>query len=200
MKSGLLLDQILTFGIYVYGSVGGADSQRDREPLTSTGRLSDIIKAAIPAPARRTGGNPAKRTFQALRIEVNGELEALSQALPAAMEALAAKLEVAGVKVARGSRALADERHVKDLIVFQDPAGTRIEAFHGPEIAGTPFERVLNEAITEIVLEPDGAGTRITIEQRQKLRGYSRTGGWLLRRATRAKLGEAIDGIEHACG
>ena len=68
------------------------------------------------------------------------------------------------------------------------------------EIAGTPFERVLNEAITEIVLEPDGAGTRITIEQRQKLRGYSRTGGWLLRRATRAKLGEAIDGIEHACG
>jgi 16S rRNA (cytosine1402-N4)-methyltransferase len=63
--------------------------ERAREPLTSTGRLSDIIKAAIPAPARRTGGNPAKRTFQALRIEVNGELEALSQALPAAMEALA---------------------------------------------------------------------------------------------------------------
>ncbi|MBV8838838.1 MAG: VOC family protein, partial [Alphaproteobacteria bacterium] len=57
----------------------------------------------------------------------------------AAMEALAAKLEAAGVKVARGSRALADERHVKDLIVFQDPAGTRIEAFHGPEIASTPF-------------------------------------------------------------
>ena len=53
----------------------------------------------------------------------------------AAMEALAAKLEAAGVKVARGSRALADERHVKDLIVFQDPAGTRIEAFHGPEVA-----------------------------------------------------------------
>src|SRR5262245_38357709 len=57
----------------------------------------------------------------------------------AAMEALAAKLEAAGVKVARGSRALADERHVRDLIVFTDPAGTRIEAFHGPEIASTPF-------------------------------------------------------------
>ncbi len=57
----------------------------------------------------------------------------------AAMEALAAKLEAAGVNVARGSRALADERHVKDLIVFQDPSGTRIEAFHGPEIASTPF-------------------------------------------------------------
>ena len=63
--------------------------ERAREPLTSTARLSDIIAGAIPAPARRTGGNPAKRTFQALRIEVNGELEALSLALPAAMEALA---------------------------------------------------------------------------------------------------------------
>jgi uncharacterized protein YndB with AHSA1/START domain len=68
------------------------------------------------------------------------------------------------------------------------------------EIAGTPFERVLNEAVTEIVLEPDDQGTRITIAQRQKLRGYSRTGGWLLRRATRAKLDEALDGIERACG
>jgi 16S rRNA (cytosine1402-N4)-methyltransferase len=63
--------------------------ERAQAPLTSTGRLSDIIRATIPAPARRTGGNPAKRTFQALRIEVNGELEALGRALPAAMDALA---------------------------------------------------------------------------------------------------------------
>jgi 16S rRNA (cytosine1402-N4)-methyltransferase len=63
--------------------------ERAREPLTSTERLSDIVKSAIPAPARRTGGNPAKRTFQALRIEVNGELEALGQVLPAGLEALA---------------------------------------------------------------------------------------------------------------
>jgi 16S rRNA (cytosine1402-N4)-methyltransferase len=63
--------------------------ERARAPLTSTGRLADIIRASIPAPARRTGGNPAKRTFQALRIEVNGELEALARALPAAMKSLA---------------------------------------------------------------------------------------------------------------
>jgi len=63
--------------------------ERSRAPITSTQRLSAIVKEAIPAATRRTGGNPAKRTFQALRIEVNGELEALSQALPAAMEALA---------------------------------------------------------------------------------------------------------------
>lgn len=68
------------------------------------------------------------------------------------------------------------------------------------EIVGTPFERVLNEAITEIVLEPVEQGTRVTIEQRQKLRGYSRTGGWMLRRATRGKLEGALEGIERACG
>ena len=62
---------------------------REKTPLTSTMRLSEIVRDSIPAPARRTGGNPAKRTFQALRIEVNGELEALRLALPAALDALA---------------------------------------------------------------------------------------------------------------
>jgi hypothetical protein len=64
------------------------------------------------------------------------------------------------------------------------------------DITGTPFERVLGEAITEIVVEPADQGTRITIAMRQKLRGYSRTGGFLLRRATAAKLDEALDGLE----
>ena len=57
----------------------------------------------------------------------------------AALAALAAKLEQAGTKVAHGSRALADERHVKDLIVLSDPAGNRIELFHGAETASEPF-------------------------------------------------------------
>ena len=48
--------------------------ERAKDPITSTLRLSAIVKDAIPAAARRTGGNPAKRTFQALRIEVNDEL------------------------------------------------------------------------------------------------------------------------------
>jgi len=64
------------------------------------------------------------------------------------------------------------------------------------EIEGTPFERVLGEAITEIVLEPAEQGTRVTIALAQKLRGYSRTGGFLLRRATRAKLDEALRELE----
>jgi uncharacterized protein YndB with AHSA1/START domain len=68
------------------------------------------------------------------------------------------------------------------------------------EIPGTPFERVLSEAITEIMLAPVDGGTRVTIAQRQKLRGYSRTGGFLLRRATRRRLDEALEGLAQICG
>ena len=65
------------------------------------------------------------------------------------------------------------------------------------EIEGTPFERVLEESVIEIVLEPEAEpGREVTIAQHQKLVGYSRTGGLLLKRATRAKLDEALDGIE----
>jgi uncharacterized protein YndB with AHSA1/START domain len=67
------------------------------------------------------------------------------------------------------------------------------------ELAGSPFERVLSESITEIELEPEDGGTKVTIAQRQKLRGYSRTGGFLLRRATGAKLEEALEGLERVC-
>jgi 16S rRNA (cytosine1402-N4)-methyltransferase len=63
--------------------------ERAKTPITSSARLAALVRDAIPAPARRTGGNPAKRTFQALRIEVNGELAALERALPAALDALA---------------------------------------------------------------------------------------------------------------
>jgi 16S rRNA (cytosine1402-N4)-methyltransferase len=62
--------------------------ERQREPFTRSARLVELLYAAIPAPARRTGGHPAKRTFQALRIEVNDELNVLRRALPAAIEAV----------------------------------------------------------------------------------------------------------------
>jgi 16S rRNA (cytosine1402-N4)-methyltransferase len=63
--------------------------ERAKERLTSTRRLADLVRTAIPAATRRTGGNPAKRTFQALRIEVNGELDTWRRALPAALDTLA---------------------------------------------------------------------------------------------------------------
>jgi 16S rRNA (cytosine1402-N4)-methyltransferase len=62
--------------------------ERSREPFTRSGRLVELIRNSIPAPARRQGGHPAKRTFQALRIEVNDELSVLRRALPAAIDAI----------------------------------------------------------------------------------------------------------------
>ncbi len=61
---------------------------RDANALNTTKDLAELVKDSIPAPARRTGGNPAKRTFQALRIEVNQELEVLESAIPQALRAL----------------------------------------------------------------------------------------------------------------
>ena len=73
--------------------------------LNTTKDLADLVKNAIPAAARRTGGNPAKRTFQALRIEVNQELAILERAIPAALEAL----EVHGRLVVMAYQSLEDK-------------------------------------------------------------------------------------------
>jgi 16S rRNA (cytosine1402-N4)-methyltransferase len=63
--------------------------ERAREPFTGTARLAELVRTSIPAATRRTGGHPAKRTFQALRTEVNDELGVLRRAIPAAVDALA---------------------------------------------------------------------------------------------------------------
>jgi len=62
---------------------------RAEKPFTTTGELVDQIRAVVPAGAAKSGGHPAKRTFQALRIEVNEELDVLERAIPAAIEAIA---------------------------------------------------------------------------------------------------------------
>jgi 16S rRNA (cytosine1402-N4)-methyltransferase len=68
---------------------GAVVRARAQAPFTSSARLVELVRANVPAATRKHGGNPAKRTFQALRIEVNGELDALARALPAAVDALA---------------------------------------------------------------------------------------------------------------
>ncbi|MDK6906582.1 16S rRNA (cytosine(1402)-N(4))-methyltransferase RsmH [Actinotignum timonense] len=78
--------------------------RRASAPLTRTGELVEIVRSSIPAPARRTGGNPAKRTFQALRIAVNDELGTLERALPAAL----ATLRVGGRIVVEAYQSLED--------------------------------------------------------------------------------------------
>jgi uncharacterized protein YndB with AHSA1/START domain len=82
-------------------------------------------------------------------------------------------------------------------LIASDPPWRRLWE---QEIAGTPFERVLGESVTEVVLEPHPDGTRVTIEQRQKLRGYSRTGTFMMRRATNRQLAEALEGLRRAFG
>jgi 16S rRNA (cytosine1402-N4)-methyltransferase len=66
----------------------GIVRRRERSPIERTGQLVDVVRASIPAPARFGEGHPAKRVFQALRIEVNHELESLQDGLPAAFEML----------------------------------------------------------------------------------------------------------------
>ena len=83
--------------------------EREREPIRTSDQLVEIIKAAIPASARRRGGHPAKRTFQALRIEVNSELDVLRSGLEAAIRWLAP-----GGRVAVISYHSLEDRIVKD--------------------------------------------------------------------------------------
>jgi len=63
--------------------------EREVEPFTTSGRLVDLLKKAVPAASQKSGGHPGKRTFQALRIEVNAELSAWATALPAAIDTMA---------------------------------------------------------------------------------------------------------------
>jgi 16S rRNA (cytosine1402-N4)-methyltransferase len=108
--------------------------ERDKEPFTNSGRLVELLYAVVPAASRRTGGHPAKRTFQALRIEVNGELESLRLALPAALGVLA----VGGRIVVESYQSLED-RMVKhalaELAKSKTPPGLPVELpGHGPEV------------------------------------------------------------------
>ncbi|MGN6636096.1 MAG: 16S rRNA (cytosine(1402)-N(4))-methyltransferase RsmH [Oryzihumus sp.] len=68
---------------------GAVVRERAKAPFTTSARLVELLRAAVPAASQKSGGHPGKRTFQALRIEVNRELEAIETALPAAIDALA---------------------------------------------------------------------------------------------------------------
>jgi 16S rRNA (cytosine1402-N4)-methyltransferase len=92
--------------------------EREAEPFTTSARLVELLYAEIPAPARRTGGHPAKRTFQALRMEVNDELAGLRRAMPAAIDA-----------IGTGGRVVVESYHsLEDRLVKQAfTAATRSE-------------------------------------------------------------------------
>lgn len=118
------------------GRIAGAIVRRREAgtPVERSGDLVDLIRDNIPAPARRRGGNPAKRTFQALRVAVNDELEVLRRALPAAL----ASLVVGGRLVVMSYQSLED-RIVKRLLVERStstapPGLPVVPAEHAPSL------------------------------------------------------------------
>jgi len=108
--------------------------EREREPFSTSERLVRLLYDAVPAASRRTGGHPAKRTFQALRIEVNGELAALRSALPAALAAL----RVGGRIVVESYQSLEDrlvKQSFAELARSRTPPGLPVELpGHGPQL------------------------------------------------------------------
>jgi 16S rRNA (cytosine1402-N4)-methyltransferase len=134
--------------------------RRVQRPFATTGELVELLYQAIPAPARRTGGHPAKRTFQALRVVVNGELDSLRDALPAALGALAA-----GGRIVVMAYQSLEDRIVKNQFAAatasRTPPGLPVELpGHGPEFVALTrgAERAGPE---EIEVNPRSASVRL---------------------------------------
>jgi 16S rRNA (cytosine1402-N4)-methyltransferase len=144
--------------------------RREREPFTSTGELVELLYDAIPAATRRTGGHPAKRTFQALRIAVNAELDSLSAALPAALDALT----IGGRAVVMAYQSLED-RIVKGVFTAatasRTPAGLPVELpGYEPEF-GLLLRGAERADTDEIERNPRSEAVRLRAVQRLTRRG-----------------------------
>ncbi len=139
--------------------------RRSRSPFTSTAELVALLYEAIPAPARRTGGHPAKRTFQALRVAVNDELESLGSAVPAALDALV----VAGRIVVMAYQSLEDrivKRLFADATASRTPPGLPVELpGHGPLFRSLTHGAEKADA-AEVERNPRSAPVRLRALQR----------------------------------
>jgi 16S rRNA (cytosine1402-N4)-methyltransferase len=142
--------------------------ERGREPFTRTARLAELVRTSIPAATRRTGGHPAKRTFQALRIEVNDELGVLRRAIPAAIDALA----VGGRIVVLSYQSLED-RIVKTELVARSTSKVPVDLPFIPAGA-QPELRLLvrgseQASDAEIEVNPRAASVRLRAAERTRL-------------------------------
>lgn len=142
-------------------------AERARQPFDRSARLVEVISAAIPAAARHTGGHPAKRTFQALRIEVNRELAALEGVLPAAVDALALGGRIAVLSyhsledrlVKSTFAARATDRAPRDLPVVPDELKAELTLLTRGAERPTP---------DEIAHNPRAASARLRAAERTK--------------------------------
>ena len=136
-----------------------------KEPFTSSGRLVELLYAEIPAPARRTGGHPAKRTFQALRMEVNDELAVLRRAMPASIDAI----NVGGRVVVEAYHSLED-RLVKQAFVAATRSDVPVDMPFVPE-GHEPTLRLVTRgsekaSAEEISENPRAASVRLRVIER----------------------------------
>lgn len=140
-------------------------AERERARLTSSARLAELVRSAIPAATRRTGGHPAKRAFQALRIEVNDELGGWREALPAALAAL----KVGGRLVALSYHSLED-RILKRALAAGAADSTPVDLpVRLPE--ASPTLRLLTRggekpSAEEITANPRAASARLRAAER----------------------------------
>ena len=144
--------------------------RRQRQMFHTTGELVQLLYDAIPAPARRTGGHPAKRTFQALRIAVNSELESLRAALPAALDAV-----VPGGRVVVMAYQSLEDKIVKSVFATatasRTPEGLPVELpGHEPEFLAVTRGAERADA-DEIERNPRSAAVRLRAVQRLTGRG-----------------------------
>ncbi|HVV10391.1 16S rRNA (cytosine(1402)-N(4))-methyltransferase RsmH [Amycolatopsis sp.] len=142
-------------------------AERARAPFDRSERLVKLLYDAVPAASRRTGGHPAKRTFQALRIEVNGELDVLRSAIPSALAALS----VGGRIVVEAYQSLEDrivKQAIAELAKSRTPPGLPVELpGHGPELKLlTRGAEKAGEA--EIEHNPRAASVRLRAAERIK--------------------------------
>ncbi len=141
---------------------------RELEPFTGTARLAELVRSAIPAATRRTGGHPAKRTFQALRIEVNDELGVLRRAIPAAIGSLA----VGGRLVVLSYQSLED-RIVKSALVARSTSDVPVDLPFVPEGSVPELRLLVRGAETasddETAANPRAASVRLRAAERVRV-------------------------------
>lgn len=139
--------------------------ERERAPFETSARLVELLYDTIPAPARRTGGHPAKRTFQALRVEVNGELDSLKAALPAACHALGP----GGRAVFMSYQSLEDrlvKRAFKDLSSSKSPAGLPVDLPGTAPEYRLPTGKAIKATAEEIEDNPRATPVRVRVIER----------------------------------
>ena len=142
------------------------ERERRVAPLHSTAQLAELVRSAIPAATRRRGGHPAKRTFQALRIEVNSELDAVRGAIPAALDALT----VGGRIVVLAYQSLEDrivKRAIAHLAVDTTPPDLPVPLPDaGPQLR--VLENGSGPSMDEIETNPRSASVRLRAAERIK--------------------------------